>query len=133
MALVVPTCGETKLLSWALTTATQPDCHLHLYSNNHTPGASDTAANYTECTFTGYTAHTLARATWGTPTIVSGSAQSTYATQSWSATSSQTVYGYYTTADDDNSLVWAELFASPRSLVSGDVLNVVPQMALTTA
>ena len=67
MALVVPTAGELKLLSWALvSTTTPPALTLKLYSNAHQPVASDTTANYTEATFTGYTAATLARASWTT-------------------------------------------------------------------
>ena len=54
----------------------------------------------------------------------------TFAQQSWSPTSSQTVYGYYVIGATSTILLWAELFASSKNLVNGDTLQLTPKMEL---
>ena len=51
--------------------------------------------------------------------------------QSWSATSAQTIYGYYLTGATSGKLIWAEKFANPISLVNPSTLTLIPQITLT--
>lgn len=135
MAMVVPTSGESKFLSWITATA---NTTLKLFSNSYTPSATDTAGNYTEATFGGYSAQTLYTNGWQTPTIDSNNhAVSTYSVPgqtapyplNWNVTSAQTIYGYYVVASD-GTLLFAEAFAAARSLQSGDSLQLTPQLTL---
>ena len=136
MALLVPDVGEVELLKRLLySNAGSENLTLKLYSNNVTPAESDTATTYTEATFTGYAAKTLTStqtgSTWGVPATVGGVTSSTYGTaQVFSPTSSQTIYGYYVIGATSTVLLWAELFSSAKSLVSGDTLTVTPKLQL---
>lgn len=132
MSLLAPNEGDVQLLTKMLQSALSVDENytLKLYSNNVTPSKTDTSATYTEATFTGYAAKTLTRAGWGTPTTTSNVTTSTYAQQSWSPTTSQTIYGYYVLGATSGKVLWAELFAAARSLNNGDTLNLTPQMQL---
>lgn len=122
---------------------------LKLYSNNKTPAESDTAGSYTEATFTGYSAKTLASfqssvTDWTAPALGSPTgawapgaqtqvAESTYIQQSWSPTSSQTIYGYYVVGITSTVLLFAELFSSSKNLSSGDTLNFTPRFGAANA
>jgi len=137
MPLVVPDVGEVELLKRILYPAGGENGTLKLYSNNVTPSESDTAATYTEATFTGYAAKTLtssqSAATWAVPTTSAGTTSSTYGggtAQSWSPTSSQTIYGYFIVGATTGILWWAELFATAKNLSSGDTLNLTPRFEL---
>jgi hypothetical protein len=136
VALIVPTEGEIQLLTKMIKAALTTDENyiMHLNNNNYTPVAGSTLTNFTETGFTGYAAVTLTRAGWSTPTIVSGNAQSTYAQQSWTCTGTgDTIYGYYVVGPTSGKVLWAEQFASSRTLANGDVLNVNPQIYLVSA
>lgn len=125
--------GELLLLKWMLQATSTPETLvLHLYSNNYTPTSSSTLANFTECDFVGYSAQTLSRATWGNPTTVSGAASSTYgAIPSYTAGSGQTIYGAYLTgATSTTTVVFAARFATPKTVVNGEVFTV-PTMTFT--
>ena len=54
MTLVVPNIGEELALKAFLNHTAGQNQTLKLYKNNITPGETDTAATYTESTFTGY-------------------------------------------------------------------------------
>jgi len=134
MALVVSNAGELLLLEWLLkSTSTPENLTLKLYSNNYTPLATSTAANFTECTFTDYAAKTLSRASWTAPaTNGSGKGETTYAEQEWTAGSSQTIYGYYVVGATSGTLIWAQLFPTPRTPASGDTVVVTPKFTLNS-
>jgi hypothetical protein len=133
MTLLCPAQGQIQLLTKMLQAAlsTNENYTLNLYQNNHTPAAGDTSSNYTAASFTGYSAATLTRAGWANPSTVSGSALTSYATQSWTAGSSQTVYGYYVLGATSGDVLWAEAFSTARALNSADVLNLNLQFTLT--
>ena len=103
---------------------------LRLFKNDVTPGETDTAATYTEATFTGYAAVSLASGDW---TLTPGAPSSAVCAQK-SFTSSadqaaQTIYGYYLTENGGNTLVASERFAtSPVVANNGDVVKVTPTL-----
>lgn len=126
--LVVANEGELVLLGWTLRdTSVTDDIKLKLFRTDVTPSATSTVASFTEANFTDYTEKTLSRGSWGAPTTVSGKASSTYADQSWTAGSAQTIYGYYVTNDAEDTLLWAEKFDTARSLGIGDTLVITPK------
>lgn len=144
MALLVSNVGSVKLLTELLTSG--ENWSLKLYKNNKTPAETDTAGSYTECDFTNYILKTLTRSvsgtTWSTPASASPTggwssrtnvANSTYGTapQTWTCgTTGNTVYGYYLIGATSTLLILAELFATPRTLASGDTLSVQPAVQL---
>lgn len=135
MALVLTNAGELKLLEWALkSTSTPEDLELRLFTNNYTPVAGSVTADFTEATFTDYAAKSLSRASWVAPaTNGSGEAETTYAVQTWTAGSSQTIYGYYVVGATSGTTIWAERFATARTPAIGDDLNVTPRFTLYSA
>lgn len=135
MALKIPNEGELELLDKCLkdTLSVDENYIMKLYQNDHTPANSDTAADYTEATFAGYSAKPLTRAGWGiASTNDSGLAQSTYSVeQSWTCTdSSQIIYGYYVLGATSGKVLWAEKFDITRTLAVGDQLKITPIFTL---
>lgn len=137
MAILVPDAGEVELLKRLLyANSGSENGTLKLFSNNITPAESDTASTYTEATFSGYSTKTLTStqsgSTWAVPTTSTGTTSSTYgsAAQSWSPTSSQTIYGAYVIGATSTTIWFSDLFSTPRSLVSGDTLNYTPRIEM---
>ena len=124
MALTVPDKGERAMLDMMLSDASPNAQNLRLYSAV-TGGITESTVegDFTEATFTGYSAKALARATWNAASTATGTTSKTYPTQSWSPTSSQTIVGYYITENTAGDILWCEAYASSRALVSGDTLN----------
>jgi len=144
VAMLIPNEGEIQLLTDLLAGGTLENWTLKLYSSNTTPAETDTAATYTEATFTGYSAKTLTRtlsgSTWSTPATNStntvnseaADAKSSYgaSAQSWSATSAQTIYGYFIVGATSTKLIAAEKFGSSIGLVNPSTLTLQPVMQL---
>lgn len=135
MALLVPDVGEVILLGNLLAGGTLENMTLKLFKTNVTPAESDTASSYTVADFTSYANKTLTRSvnngvTWGTVGTSGGTTSSTYVAQSWTAGSTQTIYGYYVVGATSTVLLWAEAFAVARALASTDVLNLTPKLQL---
>jgi hypothetical protein len=128
MTLVIPNVGEVVALNKYLK---GEDLTLKLYSNNITPGESDTASTYTSVAGGGYTAKTLDKDSW---TINSGNpSYGIYTAQDFNfsgATNSPgTIYGYYV-VDGSNILRWAERFSEavvPFSPINGSLIRVTPR------
>lgn len=138
MSLLCPTEGASVLLTKMLISALSTDENytLRLFQNNHTPAYTDTSANYTACSFAGYSDTTLTRAGWGAVTINgSNQATTTYGTaQTWTCSSgSQTVYGYCVISATSGKVLWAELFATPRTLGASDSITCTPAVTFTNA
>jgi hypothetical protein len=136
MSLVICNAGEITLLTIMLQTAlaVNQTFTLHLYQNSgHTFTSSSSVNDLTECNFDGYSAFSLSRASWTTPTIVSGSAQSQYASGlTWACTGAgNTVYGAYV-LDPGGNLIWGEDFSTPRVVSNGDTLTYTPVFTLTS-
>lgn len=135
MALVVCNAGELKLLDWAIKdTSTPENLTLKLYKVDYTPVAASVAGDFTEADFTSYSAKTLTRSTWAaSSTNGSGKAASTYTAQSWTCGSTgNTIYGYFVVGATSGTLIWAEKFATARTLVNGDELNITPAITLAS-
>ena len=100
---------------------------LKLFKNNVVPSSSSITSTFVEANFSGYVEKNLTRAGWVASTIVSNKAQSRYPQQSWTCGSiGQVIYGYYVISSSSSTLLWAELFSSPKTLVPTDVLNIIP-------
>lgn len=146
VALLVPNEGEIQLLSDLLMISgtagagTLEAWSLRLFTNVHTPVETDTAAAYTEATYTGYAAKTLIRdgaaGHWSAPTSVAptGSwstevavAEATYAVQTFTALSTQVIQGYYITGVTSGKLIAAENFTSPQTISVSAPLSFEPR------
>jgi|SRR6185503_155390 len=144
MSMVCPHEGEIQLQTDLVTGGSLENWTLKLYKSNTTPAEGDTAVTYTEADFTGYSAKTLTRSTgsttWSTPAgsgsvLESGCSISTYHSgtpQSWSATSAQTIYGYFIIGATSGKVIFAEKFASAVSLINPSTITVQPSFELAT-
>lgn len=146
MAMKIAKTGQVQLLTDLLGGGSLENWSLRLYASAHTPAVTDVLSTYTaiEASFTGYSAKTLTRsvsgATWATPTAsgttidaVNNNAKSTYnagTPQSWSATSAQTIYGYFWSGATSAVLIAAEAFASSIALVNPSTLTLPPALEL---
>lgn len=137
MALKVPQEGELQLLDKMLrdTLSTDEIYLLKLYKNDVTPGDADTNATYTEATFTAYYSRSLTRANWNISATNGTKAESSYGSspESWTCgASGNTIYGYWVEGQASSKVLWAERFASQRTLSENDVLNITPKFTLTS-
>ena|SRR3990167_5897932 len=96
---------------------------LHLYRNDITPGKIDTARNYEEAQFGGYSPVALSASGW----LWDGN-RAKYPDQEFLANGndSELVYGYYVTFKENSLLLWAERFdTGPAAMnVLGDRLTL---------
>lgn len=133
MTLLVPNNGEGDMLTYLVNKSAAENLVLRLFKNNVVPAETDTAATYTEATFTGYSAATLTGANW---TVTEGApSNAAYAQQSFTSSANQTqqlIYGYYLTRASSGRIAWAEVFADgPYSIANnGDVIKVTPTITL---
>jgi hypothetical protein len=133
MALLVPNNGEGDGLKAFLNHTAATDPILRLFQNNITPAETDTAATYTEATFTGYSSVTLTGASWS---VVEGAPSSaSYAQQSFTSSAgsqNQSIYGYYVTRTTSGRIAWAERFTDgPYVIVNnGDKIQITPSLSL---
>lgn len=130
MALNVPDVGENIALA-ALVNKTAPqDLILRLFQNNITPADSDTAATYTEATFTGYAGISVPGASWNAPSggTITYSAQQTFTS---SGVVNNSIYGYYLTQTSSGILVWSERDALAPFVVAniGDAIKLTPAIS----
>lgn len=125
MSLVVPDASEVLILRYMLNNMPATNVKLHLYTNNVTPDESDTITNYTEPSVGGYSSYALTGSGW-TFATTSGTSTASFATQSFTFSTSTSIYGYYVTNNDSSSLLWAERFAgAPCSIpVTGGSIDV---------
>lgn len=131
MSLVVPDVGEVELLK-RMTYQAPTDITLKLFKSNVTPAEGDTHATYTVADFTNYVDKTLTAsqtgATWGAPATVGGVSSISYAQQSWTCgATGNTIYGYWWQTATP-TLILAEAFAAPITLVNGSTLNLTPRL-----
>lgn len=131
MAIVICQDGEKIFLEAGLNKTAGQDTVLKLYTNNRTPANADTAASYTEATFTGYAGAALTGASWtttpGNPTLIAN-AQQTFTSSAAQAT--QQVYGYFIVQASSGKLIGAELFSDgPYPIANnGDNIKVTPKI-----
>jgi hypothetical protein len=131
MTLKIPNAGEDLMLQHIVGKTAIENPVLKLYSNNLTPGETDTAGSYTEVSGNGYAAITLTGANW---TITAGApTEAAYAQQSFTFTGAAgNVYGYFVVGASSGTLLWAEKFSDgPYNITqSGDVIKVTPKLTL---
>jgi len=126
MALVVPNGAETDFLTLVL----NDNRSLRLFTNNVTPGETDTTATFTEAAGNGYAAITVTgSAAW---TIVAGgNATASHSIKTFTFTGALgNVYGYYITTNGNNNLAWAERFSgAPINIQNnGDKINITVKL-----
>jgi hypothetical protein len=123
--------GEVIALKALLNHTAGQNLVLKLYQNNITPADADTAATYTEATFTGYANLTLTGASWtvspGAPGVASY-AQQTFTSSADQA--AQNIYGYFLTQLGSGTLVYAERFTGAPFVIqnNGDSIKVTPRV-----
>lgn len=137
MPIVVPNAGELELLDKMLKDAltTDENVILKLNKNDYTVTQSSVSTDFTATTFTGYAAQTLTRANWAAATTNgSNKAEATYSnTLSWTCgATGDTVFGYWIEGATSGTTLWAERFATSRTLADGDVLNLTPKFTLSS-
>ena len=132
MALVLTNNGEGDILAAAVAKAAAENLVLRLYISDTTPAETDTAATYTEATFTGYAAITLTPANWVITEGAPGDA--TYPQQTFTSSANQTpqtVYGYYLTRVTSGRIAWAERFPSGPYVIANNGDNVKVTLKFT--
>lgn len=130
MAIIVPNESEKSLLDKMVKESSE-DYLIRLFKNNLVPDSDTVLTNFTEADFTGYTEMTLLRADWDDAITVDKKAETNHAEVSWECEGScNKIFGYYIVGKISGDLLWSERFATPRSLVVGDFLNVNPKMTL---
>jgi hypothetical protein len=128
MSLKIVDVGLPKMLD-KLLTAYGNTLQLCLFTNNYTPAAGDTLANYTEATFPGYARQAVSN--W-IPSTVAASVATSNADQKQfqrNATGTgQAVYGYFV-LDGAGALLFAERDpAAPITLTNqGDTYLITPK------
>src|SRR5262245_31088690 len=108
MALVL--CNDGKLALLGAKRTFLNTLFIGLYQNNHTPAATDTAADYTPCNFNGYARQATTQ--WGVPFLnAGGKGETDDIVHTWTALDGSVanqVFGYYVT-DAPGNLIFAEL------------------------
>lgn len=120
MSMKVPDVGERNLLTLLIAGIAGAGAKVKLFSNNFTVIDATVLGDFTEATYTGYAAQTLAGgAVAGSNTA--GRATASWTQQSYTCTggSSQTIYGYYIVDSTGAILYFAENFATPVVLSNG--------------
>lgn len=131
MTLVVPNTAELDILSAYLNKTAPEDLVVKLYTNNITPGDTDTAATYTEASGYGYSAQALTAASWaitaGDPTVA------VYPELTFGFTGALgNVYGYFVVGASTGRIKWAERFTTgPFNILNnGDEIRVTPRLTM---
>ena len=131
MTLLVPNVGEARMLKAVVNHTVPQDLVLKLFTNNVTPGETDTAGTYTEASGNGYAAITLTGSSW---TITEGApSDASYAQQTFTFTGNLgNVYGYFIVQASSGILLWAEKFSDgPYNIVNnGDQIKITPKITL---
>jgi len=133
MSLLAPNVGEILLLKYMLNYQAATNVELRLYTNNLTPAYPDVLASYTESSAAGYAGITLIGSMW-TVAATSGTVVGNYAQQTFTYTTSESVYGYFVTSNGKGQVLWAERFsgAVPFNIPSGGgTVSITPRVTLT--
>lgn len=134
MSFITTYNGEVLLLRYILNNITPGNVQLHLFNNDITPNYGDVISMYTESSAAGYSAFALNGGSWTFATSA-GTSTATYAQQTFTFTTSETLYGYYLTNTDVGNvqtLVHVERFSgAPFQLPSGGgTIAINPQIGL---
>jgi hypothetical protein len=127
MALVVPNVGAVLALKGFLNHTAPQNQLLKLYTNNVTPGETDTAATYTEASGNGYDDIALTGSSW--VVTEADPASAAYAQQTFTFTGALgDVYGYFVVQATSGILMYAERFTgAPINIANnGDQIKITP-------
>lgn len=130
MALKFPDTGENLALQMIVNKSVPQDLVLKLYQNNITPAEGDTAATYTEATFSGYASVSLTGASWGAAS--GGTITNTERTFTHNGgVTSNSIYGYYVVQATSGTLLYAERdAAAPFTIANnGDNIKITPTIS----
>lgn len=133
MGLLAPNVGEVLLLKYMLNYSPATNVELRMYTNNITPAYTDILGSYTESSAAGYAGITLTGASW-TVATTTGTTVANYAQQTFSYTTSESVYGYFVTSNGKGQVLWAERFSGsvPFNIPSGGgTVSITPRVTLT--
>jgi hypothetical protein len=121
--LVVPNGGVAAMLELVV----KSGLTVSLFSNDHTPSASDTLGSYQEPSGGGYSPRKLPGKTW---TVQNGVARAPEQVFTFSGpTSPDVIYGYVVKLG--NIVMWAERLPEPFPVaIKGDTLIITPMLAL---
>lgn len=135
MTLYVPQASLATILGKILLA----NLTLKLYSNNVTPGASDTAATYTEVAGGGYINLPLTFANWGitpgNPAVALYNAAQDF-NFTGATTTPGTIYGYFIVNASGGLLVYAERFPAgnvPFTPGNGSLIRLTPRITCDNA
>jgi hypothetical protein len=130
MAFVVPVVGEIEFLKRIVGLTASGNMQLCLFQNDYVPDESTTIASLTECVATGYARITLTTTSW-TTAQVSGQSTASYPEQTFTITTSATVFGYYL-LDASNNLLLAERFGTSAFILpaGGGQIAITPTISL---
>ena len=120
--ILVTDAGEVELLKKTLKNTTDSETYLlKLFQSNTEVTSTSVEGDFTLCDFTGYATKTLTRGNWTDPTSISGKANTTYPTQTWTCSGgSNDIYGYLVIGGTSNVLLWGETFVDPIPISSGN-------------
>lgn len=137
MALLVPNAELVRTLELRLNISTPEDLQIRLYSNNYTPVSGSTAGDFTQATFTGYSAVTIDEEDWDITSADPAVALLDAAVEFTSTAGSQNqdIYGYYIVGVTSGRLIWAERFTDgPYNIANlNDKISVTPRITLGNA
>lgn len=109
-----------------------PDWEIRLFVNNLSLNRSTPLGNFVEASFSGYDSITLDPNDWPDPVMIDDRAQSDYEAGilTWDNTgvTTQTVYGFYVVDLTLSDWVWAEKFATPRTMAPTAHMIVNPKL-----
>lgn len=132
MSLVICNGGKVRLLQQLVSYLN--GLTLRLFQNNHTPAIGDTAASYTEATFTGYSSQAIT--SFGTAyQNASNLGETDAAAMTFSMTGTtvtNNIYGYYVT-DSGGNLIFAELNPNGVFAMNQTGLTYTVQPVFTSA
>jgi len=139
MALVVPNTANVLMLKYIVNQLKQEggagvaggERVLKLFSNPVTPGKTTALGDITQVTAAGYTAKTLAGASWTVATSTAGTNSAVYSEQTFAFTTAATVYGYYVTTLSGD-LLWVERFSTTAFTLpaGGGEIAITPRITL---
>jgi len=116
-------------LVWMLRQVVGVGVRYHLYRNNHTPGLSDTLADYLEANYSGYASIFVPAANWILGNVAGhvGLLQAAPINFPNTSPTPATVYGYFVTDTGGTQLVLSARFdLSPFVIGTGDFCPVTP-------
>lgn len=135
MSLVVCNQGTRLTLEAILNKTAPQNLKLKLYVNDITPGVTTLETDFTEASFTGYAAITLAGGSW--TTAEANPSTASYAEQTFASSANQAaqiVYGYYLVQASSGKLIAAERFSASITIQkNGDAALFTPAMTGASA